>query len=98
MHPVQVCDELELNRVGSHLELTCSEPSLPTNSQNLVYRAAESFFSAAGIREGVRIHLEKRLPLAAGLGEQDTTVVMTVIERLAAIQVPRGDSGKQSAR
>ena len=26
------------------------------------------------------------------------TVVMTVIERLAAIQVPRGESGKQSAR
>src|SRR5881396_3649621 len=40
----------------------------------------------------------EQMALAAGLGEQDTTVVMTVIERLAAIQVPRGDSGKQSAR
>ena len=28
--------------------------------------------------------------LAAGLGEQDTSVVMTVIERLAAVQVPKG--------
>jgi 3-hydroxyisobutyrate dehydrogenase len=32
----------------------------------------------------------EQMALAAGLGEQDTTVVMTVIERLAAIQVPRG--------
>jgi 3-hydroxyisobutyrate dehydrogenase-like beta-hydroxyacid dehydrogenase len=40
----------------------------------------------------------EQMALAAGLGEQDTTVVMTVIERLAAIQVPRGDSGKQAAR
>ena len=32
----------------------------------------------------------EQMALAAGLGEQDTTVVMTVIERLSAIQVPRG--------
>jgi 3-hydroxyisobutyrate dehydrogenase len=30
--------------------------------------------------------------LAAGLGEQDTSVVMTIIERLAAVQVPKGKS------
>jgi len=36
----------------------------------------------------------EQMALAAGLGEQDTTVVMTVIERLAAIQTPRGEAGK----
>jgi len=36
---------------------------------NLVFRAAEAFLEAAGAaNEGVSIHLEKRLPLAAGLG------------------------------
>ena len=34
----------------------------------------------------------EQMALAAGLGEQDTTVVMTVIERLSAIQVPRGSA------
>jgi len=38
----------------------------------------------------------EQMALAAGLGEQDTTVVMTVIERLAAIQVPRGEPGKSA--
>ena len=32
----------------------------------------------------------EQMALAAGLGEQDTSVVMTVIERLSATQVPRG--------
>jgi 4-diphosphocytidyl-2-C-methyl-D-erythritol kinase len=36
--------------------------------QNLVYRAAEAFLAAARISEGVRLHLEKKIPLAAGLG------------------------------
>jgi 3-hydroxyisobutyrate dehydrogenase-like beta-hydroxyacid dehydrogenase len=32
----------------------------------------------------------QQMALAAGLGEQDTSVVMTIIERLAATQVPQG--------
>jgi 3-hydroxyisobutyrate dehydrogenase len=35
----------------------------------------------------------EQMALAAGLGEQDTSVVMTVIERLSAVQVPRGGGG-----
>jgi len=37
----------------------------------------------------------EQMALAAGLGEQDTSVVMTIIERLSAMQVPQG---KGSAR
>ena len=37
----------------------------------------------------------QQMALAAGLGEQDTSVVMTIIESLAATKVPQG---KGSAR
>jgi 4-diphosphocytidyl-2-C-methyl-D-erythritol kinase len=68
MHPLEVFDRLTFTRGGAGLELVCSEPALPTDSRNLVYRAAEAFRQAAGVREGVRVRLEKRIPLAAGLG------------------------------
>jgi 4-diphosphocytidyl-2-C-methyl-D-erythritol kinase len=48
--------------------LTCNLDTLPTDSQNLVFRAAELFLNAAGIKEGIAMHLDKRIPLAAGLG------------------------------
>src|SRR5215475_938042 len=35
--------------------------------------------------------------LAAGLGEQDTSVALTIIERLAATQVPRGEAPRETA-
>ena len=35
----------------------------------------------------------QQMALAAGLGEQDTSVVMTIIERLAATQVPQSKQG-----
>src|SRR5437867_8765090 len=66
MHPVALYDELTFSRGGSSIQLTCNIPELPTDSGNLVYRAAELFFGHAKTKDGVRIHLQKNLPLAAG--------------------------------
>jgi len=68
LQPVALHDELEFSRAAGGIQLTCSEPSLPVDSTNLVHRAAAAFLQAAKIREGVSIHLEKKIPLAAGLG------------------------------
>lgn len=68
MHPINVCDHLSFERGGTLVQLTCSNPALPTDANNLVHRAATAFLEAANIRDGVRIHLEKEIPLAAGLG------------------------------
>ena len=66
--PVNFCDRLAFTRRPAGIQLTCSDPRLPTDANNLVHRAATAFLGAADIREGVQIHLEKRIPLAAGLG------------------------------
>ena len=50
------------------VHLTCTNPALPVDSTNLVHRAATAFLQAAGIRDGVGVHLEKNIPLAGGLG------------------------------
>jgi len=79
MQPVPVCDELQFTREGQSIELTCNHPSLPVDSTNLVYRAAAAFLQAARRSEGVRIHLEKRLPLAAGLGGGSGNAACTLL-------------------
>jgi 4-diphosphocytidyl-2-C-methyl-D-erythritol kinase len=68
MHPVKLHDLLSFERQAEGVQLTCNLPSLPTDSRNLVSRAATAFLQTAGVKEGARIHLEKRIPLAAGLG------------------------------
>ena len=79
MQPVAVCDELQFNRGGQSIELTCNLPSLPVDSTNLVHRAAAAFLQAARRSEGVRIHLEKRIPLAAGLGGGSGNAACTLL-------------------
>jgi 4-diphosphocytidyl-2-C-methyl-D-erythritol kinase len=68
MHPVGLYDRLNFDRAGRGIKLTCNDPILPVNSRNLVFRAATVFLKKAAINEGVRIHLEKRIPISAGLG------------------------------
>jgi 4-diphosphocytidyl-2-C-methyl-D-erythritol kinase len=68
LHPVNLCDQLTFARDGAGIELSCSGADLPADANNLVHRAAVAFLQAAKISEGVRIHLQKKIPLAAGLG------------------------------
>lgn len=68
MHPVAIHDRLIFEEGGAGIQLECEHPDLPLDEGNLVYRAARDFLAEAGIKEGVRIRIEKRIPLAAGLG------------------------------
>lgn len=78
MHPVALFDELSFTRGGKAIQLSCSLAELPADSTNLVYRAAELFFERAQIKTGVEIHLEKRIPLAAGLGGGSANAAVTL--------------------
>jgi len=87
MHPIAYYDHLTFKCNGSvrktgsgePINLSCSDPSLPTDKSNLVYRAAQSFLQAAGIKDVVSIHLEKRIPMAAGLGGGSGNAAMTLL-------------------
>jgi len=74
-----VYDRLSFSRQGQGLQLKCSQPLLPTDSRNLVYRAAAMLLERAGIHDGVRIQLEKRIPLAAGLGGGSGNAATTLL-------------------
>lgn len=78
LYPLAVFDTLHFETRPSSIELSCSDARLPTDERNLVYRAARRFFEVAGIRSGVRIHLEKRIPQGAGLGGGSGNAAVTL--------------------
>ncbi len=79
LQPVRLCDRLTFERVGSTVSLSCNLAELPVDSTNLVHRAASAFLGAAGLHAGIRIHLEKRIPLAAGLGGGSANAATTLL-------------------
>ena len=58
--------------------MTCSDTSLPVDEHNLAYRAAALFCETYDIPYGIKLHLEKNIPVAAGLagGSSDAAAVL----------------------
>ncbi|HUH12837.1 MAG TPA: 4-(cytidine 5'-diphospho)-2-C-methyl-D-erythritol kinase [Longimicrobiales bacterium] len=65
---IDLADELRLERAGTGVELHVEGDAPADPRHNLAGRAALRFLEAAGIGEGVRISLRKRIPAGAGLG------------------------------
>ncbi len=59
---LEAADTLELSVTGRHAK------GVPSDSSNLVMAAAEALRQASGTRQGARVRLEKRIPVAAGVG------------------------------
>jgi 4-diphosphocytidyl-2-C-methyl-D-erythritol kinase len=91
MQPVPWCDRLSFDLAESGVEFTCDDARLPADGTNLVVRAARGFLEAADVPRGVRIHLEKRIPLAAGLGggSGDAATTLVGLNRLFGAPLSR---------
>ncbi len=79
MTPISLGDEITLERTASGLEFTCDDPSLPANNDNLVLRAARSFYAELAEEPKVRIALRKKIPHGAGLGGGSSDAASTLL-------------------
>src|SRR5580692_3949574 len=79
MQPVNLFDEICFERGGVGIRLSCNDKNLTVDSKNLAFCAAEKFLEAAKISDSVKIHLEKKIPLAAGLGGGSGNAATTLL-------------------
>ena len=71
--------------------LTCSDPDLPTDENNMAYQAAQRYCDQSRISKGVILHIEKRIPKGAGLGggSSDAATVLLSLNKLIDNRVSR---------
>ena len=69
MCPVSLYDSIELTFDGEGMAVVCDHPDVPEDETNLVCRAANIFFDSLGMEApGIRFRIDKKIPVAAGLG------------------------------
>ena len=85
MQTINMYDQLEIEvsqEPGIHISTNL--PFIPTNENNLVYKAAKLLMDEFQITQGVRVELQKFIPVAAGMagGSSDAAAAMIGVNRL----------------
>ncbi len=66
---ISLCDVITCELVDEEeISIQCEDPSIPRDESNTVFKAASLFLRNARLKKGVRIHLDKNIPVGAGLG------------------------------
>jgi 4-diphosphocytidyl-2-C-methyl-D-erythritol kinase len=74
---VDLFDRLTVERAAT-ITLETSDAALPADDRNLVVRAAQLLQETSGVQAGARIVLDKRIPVAAGLGGGSSDAAATL--------------------
>jgi len=69
---------IERTKLSDDRILTCTDSSVLTGADNMVLKAAEKFLSEIGSPCGLKIHLEKHIPMEAGLGGGSSNAAATL--------------------
>ena len=85
MQNIHLYDRLEIKKTGSaDITMETNLSFLPTNENNLVYKAAKLLKDEFEIKEGVHVNLKKHIPVAAGMagGSTDAAAVLYGMNRM----------------
>lgn len=85
MQTVDIYDVLTFSRSDEPgIILTLDDANLSVGKDNLIYKAAQLVMQEMDVKEGVKIHLQKNIPIAAGMagGSTDAAAVFHGLNQL----------------
>ena len=85
MQSVDIYDSIEMKKINdAKIIVETNLKFLPTNQDNLVYKAAKLLFDTYNLPGGLEINLRKYIPVAAGMagGSTDAAAVLYGINRM----------------
>ena len=99
MQSVALSDMVFLEEGNEGIVLSLDTNEVPADASNLAYKAARLFLDEQGLTRGVRIHIQKRIPVAAGLagGSTDAAAVLRGMDALLGTELAAPELARMGA-
>ena len=78
MQAIDLCDQLTLHKIQKDIVIRSEHSDVPKDENNLAYQAADLLFKERNLKGGVRIDIEKQIPVSAGLGGGSSNAAFTL--------------------
>lgn len=88
---VSLYDSLAITETDGPIEILCEDPRVPRDETNLAFKAVALLREATGGSKGARIQIEKRIPVAAGLGGGSSNAAATLLGLIKLWQIESDD-------
>lgn len=87
-HQIDLHDTISM-QTSKRLEISSNDPSVPLDHTNICYKAVELIREKFHIRDTVRIHIQKRIPVRGGLagGSANAATVLDMLKKKWSLQV-----------
>ena len=100
MQTISMYDALDIQiKKEPGIELSTNLPYVPADSRNLAYKAADLLMQEFHIKEGLQIHLEKFIPVSAGMagGSSDAAAVLVGVNNLFGLGLSQEELMKRGS-
>jgi len=89
MQSVNLADRIFIKEEKEEIKIKCNHPQVPIGAQSLAYRSAEKILKRYRITKGVKIEIDKKIPLASGMagGSANSASILVGINKLFALNL-----------
>ena len=93
MQSINLADRIFIKEEKEGIKIKCSHPLVPIDTQSLTYRSAEKILNRYRIKKGVKIEIDKKIPLASGMagGSANSASILVGINKLFALNLSNKD-------
>jgi 4-diphosphocytidyl-2-C-methyl-D-erythritol kinase len=91
MERITLADEIQIVIVEKGIQVTCDNQDVPSDENNIAYRAVKEILAYFSRNVGVEIYIRKKIPVAAGLGggSSNAAAVIKGINQLLKLKLPK---------